>query len=106
MLIEGSGQPRKRNIPERNNTPTVKDLGLTSKEIHEARHVRDAEKAKPGLPVSVTSVVASASTGLASIKAEAFALDMMARSFLVGRFLNRNIYARWRVSTAALHRGR
>lgn len=38
----------KSNVPDQNNTPTVTDIGLTRKQIHEARQVRDAEKAKPG----------------------------------------------------------
>ena len=29
--------------------PTAADLGLTRKEIHEARIIRDAEKAEPGI---------------------------------------------------------
>jgi len=38
----------KSNIPNENNTPTVEDIGLTSKQVHNARAVRDAEKAHPG----------------------------------------------------------
>jgi hypothetical protein len=31
------------NILDRNNDPTIADLGLTSKEVHEARLIRDAD---------------------------------------------------------------
>ena len=31
------------------DTPTVSDLGLTHKDIHEARIIRDAEVAQPGI---------------------------------------------------------
>lgn len=36
-------------IPDENNAPTIKDIGLTSKAIHEARVIRDAERAEPGV---------------------------------------------------------
>jgi hypothetical protein len=39
----------KSNIPDENITPTAADIGLTSKQIHEARQVRDAEKREPGI---------------------------------------------------------
>jgi hypothetical protein len=39
----------KSNIPDENITPTAADIGLTSKQIHEARQVRDAEKREPGV---------------------------------------------------------
>jgi hypothetical protein len=38
----------KSNIPDANNTPTVTDLGLDSKQIHEARRIRDMELLEPG----------------------------------------------------------
>jgi hypothetical protein len=48
--VKTPGQPhKKRIIPNENNSSTVTDIGLTSKQIHEARIVRDAEKKKPGL---------------------------------------------------------
>jgi hypothetical protein len=37
------------HIPKENKVATVADIGLTSKQIHEARIIRDAEKKKPGL---------------------------------------------------------
>jgi hypothetical protein len=40
---------KKSDIPNENITSTVEDIGLTSKQVHEARQVRDAEKAKPGV---------------------------------------------------------
>lgn len=40
---------RGNTIPNENSIPRVDDIGLTSKQVHEARAVRDAEKAKPGV---------------------------------------------------------
>lgn len=37
------------NVPEQNNTPTAADVGLSRKEIHEARQIRDAEETYPGI---------------------------------------------------------
>jgi hypothetical protein len=38
---------RPKSIPEQNTfQPTVSDIGLTSKEIHEARELRDAEQSR------------------------------------------------------------
>jgi len=37
------------NVPGGNNKPTAEDIGLTRKQIHEARQIRDAEKAAPGI---------------------------------------------------------
>ncbi len=37
------------NIPAGNNKPTVSNIGLSSKAIHEAREIRDAEQAEPGV---------------------------------------------------------
>lgn len=42
------GQPKKSIIPNKNNT-SAEDIGLTLKQIHEARKVRDAEKTSPGV---------------------------------------------------------
>ena len=42
------GENKKSDIPKQNIASTVKDIGLTSKQIHEARQVRDAEKREPG----------------------------------------------------------
>jgi len=37
------------NVPDGNNKPTVDDLGLSRKDIHDARQLRDAEAADPGV---------------------------------------------------------
>lgn len=47
--VKSSGQPRKSIVPNENNTPSVSDIGLTRKQVHEARQLRDAEKANPGI---------------------------------------------------------
>jgi hypothetical protein len=36
-------------LPEEKKVPTVSDLGLSHKDIHEARQIRDAEQAHPGV---------------------------------------------------------
>lgn len=45
--VAGKGKPV--NVPDGNIKATVEDLGLTRKEVHEARQVRDAEVADPGI---------------------------------------------------------
>lgn len=40
---------RPKSVPNKNDLPTANDVGLTRKQVHEARTVRDAEKAKPGI---------------------------------------------------------
>lgn len=40
---------RPKTVPDGNGIPTAEDLGLSHKEIHEARQLRDAEQAEPGL---------------------------------------------------------
>ena len=47
--VAGNGQ-RRRAVPEGNSCspPTSRELGLSRKDIHEARLVRDAEQADPG----------------------------------------------------------
>ena len=40
------GRPRRSNTER---LPSAADIGLTSKQVHLARKVRDAEKAKPGI---------------------------------------------------------
>jgi hypothetical protein len=48
--VRGVGEyQRKANVPNENISPTVTDIGLDRKQIHEARIVRDAEKKKPGV---------------------------------------------------------
>ena len=46
--MAANGQ-RGKAVPDGNGLATVSDLGLTRKAIHEARHLRDAEAADPGL---------------------------------------------------------
>lgn len=43
------GQGKKRDVPNENIAPTVTDIGLTRKQVHQARAVRDAEKQHPGI---------------------------------------------------------
>jgi hypothetical protein len=44
-----AGKPKRNIIPNENNIAAVDDIGLTSKQVHEARIVRDAEKQNPGV---------------------------------------------------------
>lgn len=37
------------NVPVGNNKPTSREIGLSRKDIHEAREIRDAEEADPGI---------------------------------------------------------
>jgi hypothetical protein len=46
--VHKHGGQGKRDIPDK-NIPPITDIGLTSKQIHEARQVRDAEKREPGV---------------------------------------------------------
>lgn len=46
--VAGNGQ-RGKAVPDGNSLATAADLGLTRKDIHEARQVRDAELADPGI---------------------------------------------------------
>src|SRR5262245_3586323 len=39
----------KHGVPKQNTVATVEDIGLTRKQVHDARIVRNAEKAKPGI---------------------------------------------------------
>lgn len=47
-LVSGRGQ-RRDILPDEKKVPTVAELGLTYKDLHEARLIRDAEAADPGL---------------------------------------------------------
>ena len=47
--IQRHGGDRLSKVSDENLAPTVSDLGLTRKEVHEARLLRDAEAAEPGL---------------------------------------------------------
>ena len=40
---------RPKSLPDGNTSATVSDVGLTSKQVHEARQIRDAENADPGI---------------------------------------------------------
>jgi hypothetical protein len=42
------GDHTSSNVLKQNNAPTVEDIGLTRKQVHEARNVRDAEERQPG----------------------------------------------------------
>lgn len=46
--VQGHGGQGKRDVPSE-NIPSVSDIGLTRKAIHEARQLRDAEIADPGV---------------------------------------------------------
>jgi hypothetical protein len=43
------GGARNFNVPPKNVEPSAADVGLTRKEIHEARQIRDAEVESPGI---------------------------------------------------------
>ena len=47
--VQKAGGNRTSIIPEGNNAPTISEIGLSAKEIHEARQIRDAEEAEPGI---------------------------------------------------------
>jgi len=47
--VQTAGGDRVSNVPKQNNAPTTSDLGISRKDIHEAREIRDAEKAEPGI---------------------------------------------------------
>lgn len=46
---EVAGQGKPVNLPDGNVLPTAADIGLTPKAVHEARVIRDAEAADPGI---------------------------------------------------------
>lgn len=45
----GKAGQRTDLVTEENKVPTAEEIGLTRKQIHEARQIRDAEKAEPGI---------------------------------------------------------
>jgi hypothetical protein len=47
--VRAVGQRKQQNIPQENISRTVADIGLTSKQVHEFRITRDAERRKPGI---------------------------------------------------------
>jgi hypothetical protein len=59
--VQSPGGDRMSKVPDRNNAPaTVAQLGLSRKEIHEDRKLRDAEKEYPGLTETVLSTLLEA----------------------------------------------
>ena len=49
----------KSRIPDRNSAPTAAEIGLKHKDVHEARKLRDAEKASPGKAERVLKEITS-----------------------------------------------
>jgi hypothetical protein len=47
--VQTRGGDRKTNLPGRKDDPTVSDIGLTYKQVHEARQLRDAEAVDPSV---------------------------------------------------------
>ena len=47
--VAGPATGRPKSVPDGNALPAVSDLGLTRKAVHEARQLRDAEAAAPGV---------------------------------------------------------
>jgi hypothetical protein len=47
--VQAHGGQGRRDVPEQDIPPSVTDIGLTRKVIHEARKVRDAERDDPGI---------------------------------------------------------
>lgn len=45
--VATAGEPV--NVPDGNNKPTATGIGISRKDIHEARQLRDAEAAQPGV---------------------------------------------------------
>lgn len=49
VATRADGTAIRDHVPGKNKVATVKDIGLTRKQVHEARAVRDAEKNDPGV---------------------------------------------------------
>lgn len=47
--VVGAHDGAKKRVPDGNAIATVADLGLTRKQVHEARQIRDAEIVEPGI---------------------------------------------------------
>lgn len=47
--VKANGGARNFTVPKQNSEPSAADIGLSRKDIHEARIIRDAEKADPGI---------------------------------------------------------
>lgn len=47
--VKSNGGARNFTVPKQNSEPSAADIGLSRKDIHEARIIRDAEKESPGI---------------------------------------------------------
>jgi hypothetical protein len=47
--VKSNGGARNFTVPKQNSEPSASDIGLSRKDIHESRIIRDAEKADPGI---------------------------------------------------------
>lgn len=47
------------SVPEENAPPTAAEIGISRKDIHEARQIRDAELAEPGVTARVVGEIVS-----------------------------------------------
>ncbi|MDA9440239.1 hypothetical protein XH98_14145 [Bradyrhizobium sp. CCBAU 51745] len=47
--VQTAGRDRVSKVSKENNAPTAADVGLSRKEIHEARQIRDVEKRDSGI---------------------------------------------------------
>jgi len=56
---EVRGKGNMSNVPDGNITPTVREIGLTTKAVLHARQVRDVEDASPGITGEVARVLAN-----------------------------------------------
>ncbi len=65
---EVAGEGARSTIPAGNSSPTVSELGLSSKEIHEGREASRAEAAKPGITRDIIDL--SLSQGRAPTRAD------------------------------------
>lgn len=47
--VKANGGDRVSTVTKQNSAPSASEIGLSRKDIHEAREVRDAEEAEPGI---------------------------------------------------------
>lgn len=47
--VKANGGDRVSSVSKENTVPSAADIGISRKEIHEAREIRDAEEADPGI---------------------------------------------------------
>ncbi len=47
--VKANGGDRVSTVSKKNSAPSASDIGLTRKDIHEAREIRDAENTDPGI---------------------------------------------------------